>query len=52
MFTDQDEWCPTCEAPTTIVDQSIEVDVRTIWGTGPEYVVTYLACGHTISWDR
>lgn len=32
--------------PQDIIDTSIEVDVRTISGTGPEFLVQHLACGH------
>lgn len=34
--------------PQDIVDVSIEVHVQTIYGTGPEYLVRTLACGHSI----
>lgn len=60
----EQDWCDLCAltddpaepgVPQDVVDTSIEVDTvpLTGWGTifvdGPEYLVTHLACGHTLS---
>ena len=44
---DTTDWCPTCEAPSEIVDQfedqvGYEEQARTVW-------VIALNCGHSIS---
>lgn len=54
------EWCTQCidgtvvldldaGTPQPIIDRRIEVDVQTIHGTGPNYAVLTLACGHEIA---
>lgn len=55
-YVEQD-WCTECSLdpddgpgmPVDVVDVSTEVEVQTIHGTGPEYLVVHLACGHTIT---
>lgn len=43
------EWCVDCDSPQDVDDVSEEIDVQTIHGTGPEYTVYHLVCGHSIA---
>lgn len=45
----EQDWCPECWAPQTVVDTHTETDVQTIYGTGPEYLAVDLACGDSLS---
>lgn len=43
------DWCEECEDSAEIVDMFHDTDVQTIHGTGPEYFVIALSCGHDIT---
>lgn len=44
---DQD-YCTECDAPQEVIDVHVETVVKTLHGTGDDYRVYDLACGHSV----